>query len=415
MRAVIWLVLLFVAAVVAATTLGRNDGLVTLYWSGWRLDVSMNLFIVVLLLTCFVVVSAINGVSSLLSLPERAREWRAGRRERAAQAALREALAEYFGGRYSRSQRAAQRALQIDEGGAERAPDRELQLLAHLLAAASLHRLQDRVRRDEHLNRALQLPRRPGASRAADEGAQMLAAEWALDDRDAQRAVDLLAELPPGVARRTQALRLKLQAQRLQRQPMEALRSARLLAKHQGFSPVAAQGLLRSLAYEAIDSARDADQLRRAWQQFDAADRRDPYVAARAATRAARFGAAEEARGWLMPFWNTMAEIGDEGREQVALALIEAEEGITADWLPRLESALHAYVNEPAVVLAAGVAFAERQLWGKARRPLEQAAQSTILEPSYRRLALRRLAALAREEGDEKRALQSEQAAAQLS
>jgi HemY protein len=33
MRSVIWLVLLCVVAVVAATTLGSNDGLVTIYWA----------------------------------------------------------------------------------------------------------------------------------------------------------------------------------------------------------------------------------------------------------------------------------------------------------------------------------------------------------------------------------------------
>ena len=50
MRSVIWLVLLFVAAVVAATTLGTNDGLVSLYWNGWRLDLSLNLFVIGLVL-----------------------------------------------------------------------------------------------------------------------------------------------------------------------------------------------------------------------------------------------------------------------------------------------------------------------------------------------------------------------------
>ena len=45
MRAVIWLILLFVAAVVAATAFGSNDGLASFYWGGWRLDMSLNLFI----------------------------------------------------------------------------------------------------------------------------------------------------------------------------------------------------------------------------------------------------------------------------------------------------------------------------------------------------------------------------------
>ena len=34
MRGIVWFVLLFVVAVVAATTLGRNDGLVSIY--RWR-------------------------------------------------------------------------------------------------------------------------------------------------------------------------------------------------------------------------------------------------------------------------------------------------------------------------------------------------------------------------------------------
>jgi uroporphyrin-III C-methyltransferase len=41
-RGVIWLVLLFVVAVVAATTFGRNDGLVSIYWGGWRVPTSRS-------------------------------------------------------------------------------------------------------------------------------------------------------------------------------------------------------------------------------------------------------------------------------------------------------------------------------------------------------------------------------------
>ena len=36
MRGVLWVVLLFAVAVVAAMTLGTNDSLVTLNWRGWR-------------------------------------------------------------------------------------------------------------------------------------------------------------------------------------------------------------------------------------------------------------------------------------------------------------------------------------------------------------------------------------------
>ena len=245
---------------------------------------------------------------------------------------------------------------------------------------------------------------RHGAGAVVDDGARLLAAEWALDDRDGPRAESLLAELQPGVARRTQALRLKLGAARLERRPLEALHTARLLANHQAFSKAAAQGLLRSLAIEALDAPHDADQLRLAWLQFDNADQRDPFVAARAARRAAALGAAADGRAWLRPLWDRLDAMEADGRAELAMALVDTISGLGTDWLLRVESAQRAYPTEPAVQAAVGAALAERQLWGKARPPLEQAANDLSLAPRARRQAWRTLARLADEEGDAARA-----------
>jgi hypothetical protein len=76
------------------------------------------------------------------------------RRERAAQAAqaaLRKALAEYFAARYSRAHRAAQRALVLRNDTEVLHGDGEFRVLSLLLAAASLHHMQDRSRRDDLL------------------------------------------------------------------------------------------------------------------------------------------------------------------------------------------------------------------------------------------------------------------------
>jgi HemY protein len=414
MRNVIWFLLLCGVAVLAASTFGTNDGLVTFYWRGWRSDISLNLFLLLLFGICFVIVTAFQALNALIGLPQRAREWRVARRDRTAQAALRDALAQYFGGRYSRAQKAAQRALLIQADTPELAQDNEFTVLSRLLAAGSAHRLQDRSGRDEQLRRALELSRRSAAARSAEEGARLLAAEWALDDRDAPRALELLGELPQGVARRTHALRLKLQATRLGRQPQEALKTARLLAKHQGFSKAAAQGLLRSLAFESLDTAHDVDQLRRVWLQFDPVDRRDAFVASRAADRAAALEAFDEARGWLRPFWERLTELGPDERACVSLALVAAIRGIGLEWLPRLEAASAAFPREGAVALAVGCALAERQLWGKARRLLEQAAADPALATAARRKAWLALATLAQQESDPARAAECFEAAARL-
>jgi HemY protein len=414
MRSVIWLLLLFAVAVVAAATLGTNDGLVTIYWGTYRFDASLNLFLLVLIGTCFALVSIIQAVNSLTGLPKRAHEWRVARRDRVAQAALRDALAQYFGGRYSRAQSAAQRALAIQADTPDLAQDNEFTVLGHLLAAGSAHRLQDRVKRDEQLKRALDLARTSFAARSAEEGARLLAAEWALDDRDAARALDLLAELPPGVARRTHALRLKLQATRLGQRSQEALKTARLLAKHQGFSKIAALGLLRSLAAESLATAHDIDQLRRIWLQFDSADRRDPVVAAAAATRASALGAPEEGRAWLRPFWDRLGELSADDRAAVAQGLIASLSGIGPDWLQRLEGAAQSFPREPAIAHAVGSALAERGLWGKARQLLEAAADDASLTANQRRQALLTLARLAEREADSERAVRCYEAAARL-
>lgn len=414
MRLAIWFVLLFAIAVVAATAFGTNDGLASFYWSGWRVDVSLNLFLLLFVGASFLIVTVIQAANSLVGLPRRAREWRTARRDRSGQAALRSSLAQYFGGRYTRAQKSAQRALAIQTETPELAQDNEFTVLGHLLAAGSAHRLQNRTGRDEHLRLALELAGRSPAARSAEEGARLLAAEWALDDRDAARASELLDELPLGVARRTHALRLKLQAARLGRQPQEALKTARLLVKHQGFSRVAAYGLLRSLAFESLDSTRDVDQLRRLWLGLDPADRRDPFIAARAATRASALGAADEARAWLRPFWDRVAELDGEERAVVGAALAGAVAGIGAEWLPRLEAASQALPRDGAVALVGGRALADRGLWGKARVLLEQAGADVSLAGAARREAWIALAELAAQEGDPARAAQCFEAAARL-
>ena len=410
MRSIIWLVLLFAAAVVAALTLGDNDGLASFYFRGWRLDVSLNLFLLIVVLSCFALVTAINAINSLVSLPRRAKEWRVAQRERGAQKALRESLSEYFGARYSRAQKAAQSALNIHAALPDASRDGDFQALGHLMAASSAHRLQDRRQRDEQLKQALECARRG----AMEEGTRLLAAEWALDDRDAGRALELLAELGPGVARRTQALRLKLQAARLDKHPLEALRTARLLAKHQGFSKVAAQGLLRSLAFEALDAARDVDQLRSVWMQLENADRRDAFVAARAAHCAAALGSPDDGRGWLRPFWDSIGQLPADERAALSDALVPVLSGLGPEWLQRLESAVQAFPRDKHLAYALGHALAERQLWGKARLMLEHVADDRGMPAAARRRSWLRLAQLAENDGDMDRRAHCFEAAAHV-
>ena len=414
MRGVVWIILLFATAVVAATALGRNDGLVTIAWGAWRTDLSLNLFVLLLVGGVAVLLFALNAVNALISLPQRAQEWRWLKRERAAQAALREALIEFFGARYARARKAAQRALDFQLLTTPLAGDTDFKLLAQLLAANSLHRMQDRPQRDAMLQQAQAAASGPRGPGTAQDALCLCAAEWALDDRDATAALQALGRMAPGGQRRTQALRLKMQASRLSRQPLEAMQTARMLANHQAFTPTVAQGLLRSLAGEALEQVHDVGQLQRLWSQLDPQDRRDPQVVALAAARAGQLGADDEARLWLRPLWERLTELSPETRAVVALALVEVRRGIGVEWLPRVEAAALSLAQDAAVWAAAGMVLAERRLWGKARPLLAQAAAAPGLPPTTRRRAWRELARMAQDQGDEDRARECERAAAAL-
>jgi HemY protein len=404
MRGVVWLLLLFVLAVLGASTLGANDALVSIFLPPWRMDLSLNFFVLIVVALALALQGLTRAIASLLGMPERARQWRERRREQAAQQAMRDSLILFFAGRYSRSHKAAQRALDVLARSQAQAGDAQFAALLHLLAAASLHRLQDKTRRDAQLADVSTWLAGQASAGPLGEGAALLAAEWAIDDREGEQALEQLLGLPAGVARRTLALRLRLQAARLARQPLEALRAARLLANHGGIPALAADGLMRSLATEALSSARDADQLRRIWQQLDAAERRNSFVCAHAATCACKLGAAADARLWLRPQWEALARLGAREREVVAQALVAALDGLPADWLPLLEAALSSLPQDAAVAYTVGRALAQRQLWGRARRLLEGVTRMGDAPAGLRRESWKVLAAIAEDEGDSERA-----------
>lgn len=410
MRAALWLLALFGVAVAAALFAGNNQGTVTLYWPPYRVDLSLNLVVLLLVGGFVTVYAALRALAALLELPRQARRWRLQQKERAMHAALLDALTHMLGGRFIRSRKAAVAALSQEStlaASGEAVPHgRQLRALAHMIAAEASHALQDSATRESHLQDALNEAPARGTVHEQEmrEGAQMRAARWALDDRDAHAALDRLAALPQGAARRTLALRIKLKATRLARQTQEALDTARLLGKHRAFSPAAAQTIVRGLATELINSAHDIAQLQRIWLSLEPAERSMPELAIHASHRLAALGGdAAQVRTWLLPVWERMVELPDSLAEHHALRLVRAlEAGLEAldgPWLARIEAAQQANPRDARLQYLAGMACLQRQLWGKSQQLLTQAAQQ-LADTSLRSSAWRHLAELAERRGD---------------
>ena len=429
MRAAFWLLALFGIAVAVALVAGNNQAVVTVFWPPHRVDISFNLTVLLLAGLFLLLYLALRALSAVFSLPVEARRWRAQQKERAMYGALMEALAHLMAGRYIRSAKSAQNALAQEKSlgiatdpaghptGHSAGMASQLRTLAHLLAAESAQALQNKALREQQLQLALQ----SSATRQAQElreGVQFRAAHWALEDHDAEAVLDWLGQLPQGAARRTLALRLRLRAARYARLTLPALETARLLAKHRAFSPNAAQSIVRGLALELLDDANDAAQLQQAWSQLDEVERAMPEVCVRAGARLmALHGDAALARAWLLPVWNRMLEprsdLGDKLRITLINVLEAGLDSLDPAWLARIEAAQLGRPRDANLQYLAGMACLGRQLWGKARQLLEQAAPA-LQDQALHRNAWRALAVLAEQRGDEAAAVDACKRAAQI-
>jgi HemY protein len=414
MRAALWLLALFAVAVAVALFAGSNPGTVTVFWSPWRVDLSLNLVVVALTALFVVLHLALRTLAALFELPAQARRWRAQQRERAMVAALLDALSHQLAGRFIRARKAAELALEREEAlvssGDQQVHARQLRVLAHLVAAESAQALQDQARRDSHLDRALAVTggRSPAGLQELREGGRLRAAQWALDDQRAQAALDWLDQLPQGAARRTVALRIKLRAARLAGRNTLALETARLLAKHRAFSPSAAQGIVRGLVADLVAGAHDPDQLQRVWASLEPAERLMPDLATTATQRLLALGGSPQtALDWLLPLWERMVQTPGEWTPEQRSALVRTIDTGQAglgdvpdrDWLARIESAQRASPRDPVLQYLAGKACMRRSLWGKAQQLLGQASQ-TLADGRLRRDAWCALARLAEQRGD---------------
>ncbi len=407
MRGALWLLAIFAAAVGVALFASRSSGTITVFWPPHRVDMSLNL-VLLLLLGVFVLLHlALRALSALLDLPAQAKAWRAAQRERAMHGELRDALAHLLAGRFSRARKLAEiSATHAASLKAAVPQSNEVQAMAHLVAAEAAQSLQDPVVRDAQVLAALDTDLPPSAAHLR-EGIQLRAATWALADRDPAAALSRLASLPQGAQRRTLALRLKLRAARQARHNADALDTARLLAKHGAFSPAAAHSMVRSLASHTLTDAHDAEQLMRAWDNLTDAERKQSEVATHAALRLVNVSAGtpeaaahqQRARQWLQTIWDSYPALSDAAQTRTVQALEATFDTIDTIWLGKIEAAQRQLPRDGRLQYLAGMACMKRELWGKAQQLLTLATED-LKDESLKRSAWRALALLAEHRGD---------------
>lgn len=423
MRGVLWLLALFTVAVVAALFAGNNHNTVTLFWEPYRIDASFNLVLVAWVLLFVVLHFALNGIASLLRIPQQARQWRLNHRERAMYGALLDALALLVSGRFVRARKAAERVLEMDdavERSGEKLPyGARLRAITNLIAAESAHAVQDRGTRETHLQQALQHSNGRYGQDTFD-GVRLRAARWSFDDRNAAQSLQWLNQLPPGTSRRTLALRLRFKSARLAGDARVALETVRQLIKHRAFSELAGASIARGLVLELVQTTHDPAQIQRIWASLEDAERRMPDVALQAAQRLLAYGGSPDlVQEWLQPVWEAATQgaqgVSDAQRLQLVALLedvfVQTLSSQNTDWLRRLESAQQLQPGEATWQYLAGVACVRLQLWGKAQQLLKQSLAG-LHDANLRRRAWCLLGQMAENRQDTVSALQAYKEAA---
>jgi HemY protein len=405
---------LFAVAVATALLASNNVGTVSIFWTPYRLDLSLNLVLFVLAIILLTVHWAQRALTALFELPKQAKRWRLQQKERATHAALLDSLAQFMEGRFLRARKSAELVLareqSLSDAGEVLDHAGALRCVAHILAAESAHALNDKTTRQSHLNQALQEPSGGNSNmrQSLVEGSMLRAARWALDDRDASESLLWLDRLPQGVARRTLAMRLRLKAARLAGESSLALDTALLLIKHRAFTSEASESMIRSLVFDLIAKTHEQGQMQRLWARLGEPQRQSTDLAIQAAQHWLSLGGDPVvARAWLNPIWNRWQTTPQNISPAQQLKLTQVmDRSLTGqdttqerEWLAWIETAQKTNPREPLLQYLAGRLCQKRQLWGKAQVLLAQAAP-VLGDPALRRQAWRSLAELAEQRED---------------
>lgn len=220
MRWLFWLIGLFGLAVALALGARLNDGYVLLVFPPWRMEISLNLFVCLLLVILLVGYTLVRGVSLTLGLPGRAREFRARRNREHAFNILQDAIRLLYEGRFGR---ALNKAAEAHETGY--APG-----LCALIAARAAQCLREPAKQRSWIERAR------SDDPSCEAAALMLEAELGNTLRDYDQALVALKRLQDKFGRHIAALRMELRARQGCGDWDGVLRLARQLHKRDALS-----------------------------------------------------------------------------------------------------------------------------------------------------------------------------------
>jgi HemY protein len=358
-RFAVWSLILAAVAVAAALAARHSTGYVVIVSAPWRIELSLNLLVLLVVLGYFGFYVAVRLVSTLVAIPARVQAYRTERLRLRMRQALNEALIAFFQGRYASAEKSAAIALAGEDTKG----------VAAIIAARSAHELGRFNERELFLDQA------KGEEPGIDQARLTTLADLLVSQGRYEEALAVLKDLSARDSRNLRLLRLKLQAEHAMRNWDEVLATVGALVKLGGLGADEAAAARRTAHLGNLArKAQDAGALSAYWKQLPAEMRLDAAIAATTARSYLALGEKRQAQEIL-----EQALERDWSPTLVALYADAAAD----DALPQIERAekwLREHARDPALLLTLGKLCMRQGLWGKAQSYIEA---SLALEPTH--------------------------------
>lgn len=350
MRGLVWFLLVAAVAVGLALLARVNEGYVLVVAPPYRIELSLALTLILLFASFVLIYSVLRLAAHTVRLPAYVAAFRQRQRASQAEEALRGAWQAYLEGRFSRAQRLAARAFELDE-----APS-----LAALLAARSAHFMRDSERRDLWLTRAEGVQDEAKVARLATQ------AELLLDERRFEEARTVLRELYDTGPKHVATLRMLLRAEQGLQNWDEVLRLVHTLEKRGAISADTARQLRVTATIENLKKkALDAAQMRHFWRGVGDDSKVEPRVAGTAARLFIRLGDCRTAHSIVA------ASLSREWSDDLVRLYSECKDVDSLERLQQAEIWLATRPRDSTLLLTLGRLCIQQELWGKAQSYLE--------------------------------------------
>ncbi len=240
MKALLWLLALFVLAVVVSLATRFNEAYLLLVFPSYRAEITLNLALILGTVAFALLYALLRTLTLTASLPRQARDYRLRRQHDEAATSLAQAVQQQFAGRHVQALRQAGQAHAL--GGSASAA---------LLAARAAFQLADRQRTQFWLGQINE-----SSDSQARAARILLEAEIAIEERQFDAAIALLQCQRADSGLRIAALRLQLRAESGRGNWPQALHLARLLQRHR-LLPISAVGEIERRAAQNPSLAND--------------------------------------------------------------------------------------------------------------------------------------------------------------